>query len=656
MSAPHTITTSCRCLLRKLDTSYLSHSPAQNYIIHVLNVLPLRPVPVHRETILSFLSRIAALNGVSAADLAMDMGFSIKKIINLEEKAVRGLAECGGLTREQIQELVSWTGQAVGDVRMAFRDEIFVSRAVRNPIMRGCPVCLREDAEVDPSRPISRMAMRGDWQLRELNLCIAHQHTLVPLWKNDLPTDRFDFSLRLAAILPAVLEGRLDEPRVTLSPYDLWLSNRLDTGSDDTWLADKSLYAATTFCNLLGQALQHLPFSPNGIGNAVDTSAHDVGFNVASQGEVSIRGAFYALTARADGHNDEPKKAFGKLYADLNQAHVNKPEFAPFRELLRDCIIDTWPVAAGADVLGETLKERQLHSIKSAALEIGVGASLLNQFLVHAGAISADDKRPAARKTFDANAHKELLAEIPTLVGSSELQHRIGATQQQLASLAEDKVLRPRIDIPTIKAPWHVADGMALITELQGMAILIQQNDKRWESIQMAKRRSDLSVGKLIAAIRARQLQIGHSGDLYGYAGFSVLKSEVDALKPPREEEQEESMISAAAFARSVGMRREGWFEKLAAAGLMTGILILHPKIGGTRVYVSKNDIAEFNARFLTASTMEREFGLHKKTLIAKLKAAHVKAFAPNAQDLGALYLREDVEAVIKPARIASRK
>jgi hypothetical protein len=63
--------------------------------------------PIQRETILSYLSRIAAMNGVSAADFAMNMGFSIKKIINLEDNAVRDLAECGGLTGEKIEELVS---------------------------------------------------------------------------------------------------------------------------------------------------------------------------------------------------------------------------------------------------------------------------------------------------------------------------------------------------------------------------------------------------------------------------------------------------------------------------------------------------------------------------------------------------------------------
>lgn len=236
------------------------------------------------------------------------------------------------------------------------------------------------------------------------------------------------------------------------------------------------------------------------------------------------------------------------------------------------------------------------------------------------------------------------------------MQQRISATQHQLASLAEDKILRPRIDVPTVKAPWQVADGMALIAELQKMAISIQLNDKRWETIQMARRRSDLSVGTLIAAVRTRQLQVGHRQDLWGYAGFSILKSEVDALRSLRQGEQEDSMISGAAFARSVGMRREGWFEKLMAAGHITGIRMPHPKIGGMRIYISEENIAEFHARFVTALTMERQFGLDKRTLLTKLKAADVKPFAPKAQDFGPLYLREDVEAVLKPARIVSRK
>ncbi|MEH6647259.1 hypothetical protein [Sulfitobacter sp.] len=119
---------------------------------------------------------------------------------------------------------------------------------------------------------------------------------------------------------------------------------------------------------------------------------------------------------------------------------------------------------------------------------------------------------------------------------------------------------------------------------------------------------------------------------------------------PAKQEKAGSTMISAAVFARTVGMRSEGWFEKLAAAGQTPATRMPHPKWGGMRVYLSQADVAEFHKRFLTAATMEREFGLHKRSLIARLKAAKVRAFAPSGQDFGALYLREEVEAVVKHA------
>lgn len=590
------------------------------------------------------------MNGVSAAEFALDMGFSLKKIINLEEDAVRSLTECGGLNDRQVEELISWTGQSVGDVRMVFRDEIFVTRALRNPIIRGCPVCLREDAETDPSRPLAQMAIRGDWQLRELNICVAHQHPLVPLWEYDRPTDRFEVSKRFTEVLLDILEGRFEQPRVALSPYDLWLTTRLETGVDDTWLADKSLYAATTFCKLLGTETSRFCVSPGANAASRVTSAHARGFDIARHGEDKIRETLDALAAQANGHNDEPNKAFGQIYVDLSQAHLNKDDFAPFRKILRDCIIGIWPVAAGDNVLGIIQEERQLHSITSAARETGIGPFLLEQFLVHAGAITSDDDRPASRTTFEAKAYADLLAEIPTLVGPKQMQQHMGATRRQLASLAEDNVLRPRIDIPTIKLPWRVSDGLALVAELQEMALSTDPTDIRWEGIQQAKSRSGLRVGTIIAAIRARRLRIGRREDLRGYAGFSVLKTEIDGLKPSNQEQSVRPVVSAAVFGRSVGMRGNGWFEKLYTTGHTPATRMPHPKFGGMHVYLTQADVAAFNERFLTSSTMEREFTQHKRTLLAKLRLAHVRTFAPDDQDFGALYLREDVEAVIKPA------
>lgn len=376
--------------------------------------------------------------------------------------------------------------------------------------------------------------------------------------------------------------------------------------------------------------------------------ARSLGFRAASHGEAAILNALNKLTGFADASNAKPQKAFGRLFVDFSQAHLDKTDFTPFREILRNSIVNFWPVAAGDSVLGIIQPERQLHSILTASEETGIGPVLLEQFLIHAGAIAADDDRPIARKTFDAVIYSDLLTEIPTLVGPIGMQRAMGATATQLASLAADGVLVPRINNSKIKSPWRASDGVAFVTELQAMAVPIEHSDKRWESIQGAQKRSDLSVGTIIAGIRACKLKLAQRRDLEGYAALCVLKEDIDRMKFLKQEAAGGPLITAAAFGRSVGIRTQGWFESLAAAGHTPATRMPHPKYGGEWVYASTSDIEEFHKRFVTTKLMRDDSGLKKTSLLAKLNASEVKPFAPNGEDYGPLYLREDVEAVLK--------
>lgn len=588
------------------------------------------------------------MNGIRAADFALDMGHSFRKIIDWDEAALQSLAARGGLTALQLEELASWTGRNVGGVQMAFRGEVFVSRALRNPIIKGCPVCLREDVEIDCVRPLTQMTMRGDWQMREIDLCVRHCHQLVPLWQQNNPTNRYDLSAHFNNILPDILKGTLEQSPVTPSPYDHWVMTRLETGSDDTWLADHTLYAATTFCTLLGTELLRLETVSETDSIASHRQARALGFQAASQGEAAIRNALNQLASLANGGNKEASSAFGNLYADLRRAHLNKDDFATFRKIVRDCIVDTWPVAAGETVLGFSQPERLLHSILSASKETGIGQPLLEQILIHFGAIAADDDRPATRKTFDAVANAELLAEIPTLVGPKGMREAMGATRAQFASLRRDVVLVPRINIPGIISPWRASDGIALVAELQAMAVPIMQSDSHWEEIQEAQNRAAISVGTIIAELRAGKLHLAQRTGVKGYAAFCVLKEEIDRMSSQKQEAAGGPVITAAAFGRLVGIRTQGWFESLSAADHTPATRMPHPKWGGERVYASASDISEFRSRFVTLKILEEEFGLHQRTLLVKLKAAKVNPFAPNGEDFGLLYLREDAEAALK--------
>jgi hypothetical protein len=595
---------------------------------------------------------LAATNGVNIADFALDMGFSFKRIISQEKQAIIDLAECGGLTAEQINELLSWTGEAAGDVQIKFRNETIGSRSLRNAAIRGCPVCLRNDADSDLKIPARAMTMRGDWQFREVSMCVEHEHPLVSLWERSNLSERYDNSARLTEILPDIRSGKLDVPCERPSQYDLWLDQRLATSRDPTWLSDKSVYAASIFCRLLGAELLRVDDTPDDDVASKTRAAQAKGFAVAHQGEFAIEDALQSLAAHADGRGDEAKKAFGQLYSDLNTLYLDKQAFAPFRRILRDCILSIWPVAAGEAVLGIVQHERKLHSIHTASKETGIGPFLLEQFLVHAGAFKVNDPRPLARRTFSAEMYAELLAEIPTLVGPIEMRKAMGATLPQLKSLEADGVLVPRIDISTIKSPWRIGDGLELVEELDALACSVSSSDDRWETIQMAKKRSNVGVGAIIAAARSGQLQLGRYSDVVGYAGFCVLKSEIDTIAPLKHQQRksfaaQKGHVSPAAFGRSVGIRESGWFETLFHGGHTPATRLPHPKTGRELTFVSVSDAAAFHKRFLTGATMEKEYGVHRRSLFAKLRAARVDSFRPEHQDFGQIYLRKDVEAIL---------
>ncbi len=108
---------------------------------------PLCPDPVPRETVPSLLSRLAAMRRTEMAEFAQNMGVSVRRFLDGDPQALAGLVTWGGLSPAQLAELQFWSGEAIGEVRTRFRRAVFVSRALRNPVIRGCPVCLREDAQ-----------------------------------------------------------------------------------------------------------------------------------------------------------------------------------------------------------------------------------------------------------------------------------------------------------------------------------------------------------------------------------------------------------------------------------------------------------------------------------------------------------------------------
>lgn len=371
-------------------------------------------------------------------------------------------------------------------------------------------------------------------------------------------------------------------------------------------------------------------------------------------GTEAIRTALDHLASRATGALDEAGKAFGPLYSRLNRDYLNDPGFDLFRNIMRDCILENWPIGPGETVLGQVVAERRLHSVTTAAKEAGIGTKVLEHFLVEAGAIAADDPRPQSRRLFDAKAYAELLVEIPTLVGPIAMRAAMGATRMELIALAAEGLLIPRTRVEKVKNPWRISDGVAFVAALVTGACDVTEDDAEWETLLLACRRSGTPLHELVQAIRVRRLTVGQQVGVPGFHGIVVPKSEFDVIAAPFRLtrnigiEEVSGSMAAAKFGRSVGLRDGGLFQSMIEAGHVPASHIINPRTGRLQYRMTPEDMAAFHRRFVTLTTLSAETGQHRNTLKGLLAAHRISPFAPDGQDFGAVYLRADVAAIMR--------
>lgn len=193
--------------------------------------------------------------------------------------------------------------------------------------------------------------------VNDLFVCVQHQRPLVQLWTENDRRKRFDFQSRLKETLPDLLEGKLDRPRQNVTDYDYWLRDRLDGCQDNTWLADRPLYAAVTLCRLIGAELGE------------ETHVYQLGFEVVRGGKDAIRDALQRLVDMRINRSGAIRKTSGKIYNQFVYSESDDAALDILQHLTRECILENWAIALDTNVLGEVLRVRRLNSVVSAGNE-----------------------------------------------------------------------------------------------------------------------------------------------------------------------------------------------------------------------------------------------------------------------------------------------
>ncbi len=166
------------------------------------------------------------------------------------------------------------------------------------------------------------------------------------------------------------------------------------------------------------------------------------------------------------GPTDGPKKKFGDLYDRLTFDLTNE-DYAPFRNLLRDHILKTWPLGPGDDLMGEPVLTRHLHSVLTASREYGIDSRRLRKLLVSAGVVRpVEQGRSDAWELFTPEDAEPVLSRLETLVSATDLQDALLISRTHFESLRKDGYFAPTLEGPEHKPLWDLREARSFIDGL----------------------------------------------------------------------------------------------------------------------------------------------------------------------------------------------
>ncbi|PZX19547.1 TniQ protein [Palleronia aestuarii] len=575
--------------------------------------------------------------------MTAELGIGQNALLDHAGEAVAQLHDILGLPEDRWSDLLSWTPVPAEGVRMRFRGETVVSRSVANPTVRGCPRCLSEDMEQAVAHPADAMAMRGHWLLRDVHLCVRHGHPLVALWTRGRTSERFDYVARLGEIVADLRAGGLDTSPEPVTTYDIWLDARLEFGRDDTWLGSLPVDVAAKACRRLGEALA--TWGETG-SQGEATPPRALGHAVLSEGPSAFQKALHDLASAASGPNDAWRKAYGSLYVWLEEVGGDDPRCDGLRDLMREVILDAWPVAAGDAILGVATPRRRLHSVSSAAKAGGVSEAVMRVLLVRHGLAGADDPRPDARLVIEADRAAPILAQASRMIGERELRLRMGLpSKARFEALVRGGLLAPVLPLEVSKHNWDPRDADRMMAALFAQAQEVDDAAPGWVHPNDGARRLRLGIEVVIRAMIAGTLRVGAAPGERTYAALRVRADELNDLGPAAPD-----VPTVSEYATVVGLHREGGLAALIADGHVPATTMFNPRTRREGRYMTDADGAAFQARFTTVTLLSRKHGLSAQQILSRLREKGVRRFRPGpgstAGTYGPVYLLVETEGV----------
>lgn len=609
---------------------------------------PLRLVPplMVDEPIQSFASRVARRHGVDMPTFCAEVGLSVRGLVAGEDGAMRRLSD---LTAIDPSTLSRRAFRPRGGTWL-FADQVLHRVSVRRIGLAVCPLCLRDDVTgaADPLDPAAYV--RAHWLVKALRTCTIHGVALEPV--SDEGTTLFDdrYHDLAARIAPTVCQ--LDRLVKMARPdaatrLETWVVQCMTGGhrSGSDLLDDMPLYAATRTCEMLGVAALFGPrIALRSLADADWRAAGEVGFDVASLGADAIAACLSNLMVDhgVANRNLGPLKVFGSLYRWL-RSKESGPAYEPFRAILRQVVIDTIPLSAGTDVLGVTLAQRRIHSLRSAGAETGQGVKDMRRALRARGVLPATDGRGPGRLVSISvdeveAARADAADSVPRGVAASMLGVSATAVRRLAAAglLGNDSRKGRRTREHRL---FSRRDLATFLDRLSGGVTWSEPAGAAMCDLPTAALRTGRDLAAIATMVTEGRLRsVTRAVDGQGVRAIRVDYNEI---------------MRQAEYDRSTGRSIDEVATELRVTRFTALALVNERHLGAaqmqsptsrrTILVVAASDVAAFASKYASLSTLGKRRGMSVNTLKARLDASGVVPVFPGTRMRSAIYRIADL-------------
>lgn len=355
--------------------------------------------------------------------------------------------------------------QALPDGNLMLKGEILGLPIVRRVTAQFCPHCLAADEEAEPALGRAAWRFRWTWLLKPVVACPVHNLALVSLPAKD-PVAAFDLR-KLSA------QNHLDiapiEDIDPLSPGSLQryvISRIADNAPTHPWLDRQRISGVVKICETLGSLICDGPSAEIKSYTELERArVGSSGFDVCSRGPAAILEALSEVRHGSGCRSGRtgPQAVFGNLYRWVKQTG-REIDARPFRDLVRQSIIENFAVGPGDVVLGQVVDQRRVHSVNSLANTTGLNRFRLYRVMRKTGMISEDVSGAALNQfVFSADQAERLIAQIKNATPLNQVHHILGCSVTHVENLVRGGFISSIVpmdegDVGLTRGDFNIAD------------------------------------------------------------------------------------------------------------------------------------------------------------------------------------------------------